>query len=63
GSFVAGVPGRHTIVFEVQWGDQPPEYYTYNRLCYKSPFCFKSRPPVTKVRKARPPLCHILGWC
>lgn len=32
GSFVAAVPGRHTIVFEVQWGDQPPQYYTYNQV-------------------------------
>jgi hypothetical protein len=32
GSFTAAVPGRHTIVFEVQWGDQPPQYYTYNQV-------------------------------
>lgn len=32
GSFTAAVPGRHTIVFEVQWEGQPPQYYTYNQV-------------------------------
>ena len=27
----AVAPGRHTIVFEVQFGEQPPQYYTYNQ--------------------------------
>lgn len=32
GAFEARVPGRHTIVFEVQYEGQPPEYYTYNQV-------------------------------
>ena len=34
--FEAAVPGRHTIVYEVQWGDQPPQYYTYNQVVRSS---------------------------
>jgi hypothetical protein len=32
GNFVASAEGRHTIVFEVQYEGQPPQYYTYNQL-------------------------------
>ena len=28
----AAFPGKHKIVFEVQYGDQPPQYYTFDQV-------------------------------